>query len=69
MRLESVEIENYRAIEKLRLLLHPTLTVLHGDNTCPCRDRAVAVLGVSGASQRERGDESRDVVVLETERA
>ena len=34
MKLESVEIENYRAIEKLRLPLHPTLTVLHGDNTC-----------------------------------
>lgn len=34
MKLESVEIENYRAIEKLHLPLHPTLTVLHGDNMC-----------------------------------
>ena len=34
MKLESVEIENYRAIEKLRLPLDPSLTVLHGDNTC-----------------------------------
>ena len=32
MKLESVEIENYRAIEKLRLPLDPTLTVLHGNN-------------------------------------
>ena len=34
MKLQSVEIENYRAIEKLRLPLHPKLTVLHGGNTC-----------------------------------
>ena len=34
MKLESVEIENYRAIKKLRLPLDPSLTVLHGDNTC-----------------------------------
>ncbi len=34
MKLESVEIENYRAIEKLRLPLDPSLTVLHGGNTC-----------------------------------
>ena len=34
MKLKSVEIENYRAIEKLRLPLHPKLTVLHGANTC-----------------------------------
>ena len=34
MKLKSVEIENYRAIEHLRLLLDPSLTVLHGDNTC-----------------------------------
>ena len=32
MKLESVEIENYRAIEKLRLPLDPALTVLHGNN-------------------------------------
>ena len=32
MKLKSVEIENYRAIEKLRLPLDPTLTVLHGNN-------------------------------------
>ena len=32
MKLESVEIENYRAIDELRLPLHPSLTVLHGDN-------------------------------------
>ena len=32
MKLERVEIENYRAIEKLDLPLHPGLTVLHGDN-------------------------------------
>ena len=34
MKLESVEIDNYRAIEKLRLPLDPSLTVLHGGNTC-----------------------------------
>ena len=34
MKLESVEIYNYRAIEHLRLPLDPALTVLHGDNTC-----------------------------------
>ena len=34
MKLKSVEIKNYRAIEHLRLPLHPSLTVLHGDNTC-----------------------------------
>ena len=32
MKLKSVEIENYRAIEKLKLPLNPSLTVLHGDN-------------------------------------
>lgn len=34
MKLESVTIENYRAIERLRLPLDPSLTVLHGGNTC-----------------------------------
>ena len=34
MKLESVEIDNYRAIKKLRLPLDPSLSVLHGDNTC-----------------------------------
>ena len=34
MKLEAVEIENYRAIEHLRLPLDPSLTVLHGGNTC-----------------------------------
>lgn len=34
MKLKSVEIDNYRAIEHLRLPLDPALTVLHGDNTC-----------------------------------
>ena len=32
MKLKSVEIENYRAIDKLRLPLHPSLTVLYGNN-------------------------------------
>ena len=32
MRLRKVTIENYRAIDHLELLLHPQLTVLHGDN-------------------------------------
>ena len=32
MKLESVAIENYRAIDKLQLPLHPSLTVLYGDN-------------------------------------
>ncbi len=32
MKLERVEIENYRAIEKLDLPLDPDLTVFHGDN-------------------------------------
>ena len=34
MKLKSVEIENYRAIEKLSLWLDPSLTVLHGGNGC-----------------------------------
>ena len=34
MKLKSVEIDNYRAIERLRLPLDPALTVLHGGNTC-----------------------------------
>ena len=34
MKLESVEIDNYRAIEHLHLPLDPSLTVLHGGNTC-----------------------------------
>lgn len=32
MKLARVEIEHYRAIQKLHLLLHPDLTVLHGAN-------------------------------------
>ena len=32
MKLERVEIENYRAIEKLKLRLDRSLTVLHGEN-------------------------------------
>ena len=32
MKLKSVEIENYRAIDELRLHFYPSLTVLHGDN-------------------------------------
>ena len=32
MKLERVEIENYRAIERMELPLHPQLTVLHGGN-------------------------------------
>ena len=32
MKLKTVEIENFRAIEKLTLPLDPQLTVLHGDN-------------------------------------
>ena len=32
MKLQQVTIENYRAIERLELPLHPQLTVLHGDN-------------------------------------
>ena len=32
MKLDHVEIENYRAIKSLRLPLHPDLNVLHGDN-------------------------------------
>ena len=32
MKLKSVTIENYRAIENLVLPLDPTLTVLHGAN-------------------------------------
>lgn len=32
MKLERIEIENYRVIEKLDLRLNPRLTVLHGDN-------------------------------------
>ena len=32
MKLKSVEIENYRAIDEMRLRLDPSLTVIHGDN-------------------------------------
>ena len=32
VKLKCVEIENFRAIDKLQLPLHPSLTVLHGDN-------------------------------------
>ena len=32
MKLKSVTIENYRAIENLELSLDPSLTVLHGAN-------------------------------------
>ena len=32
MKLKSVKVENYRALEKLELQLDPSLTVLHGDN-------------------------------------
>ena len=32
MKLKAVEIENFRAIEKLTLSLDPQLTVLHGAN-------------------------------------
>ena len=32
MKLKKVTIENYRAIERMELPLHPQLTVLHGDN-------------------------------------
>ena len=32
MKLERVEIENYRAVERLALPLDPALTVFHGDN-------------------------------------
>ena len=34
MKLKSVDIENYRAIEQISLWLDPSLTVLHGDNGC-----------------------------------
>ena len=32
MKLKFVAIENYRAIDELQLPMHPSLTVLHGDN-------------------------------------
>lgn len=34
MKLKSVDIENYRAVEQLSLTLDPSLTVLHGSNGC-----------------------------------
>ena len=34
MKLDVVEIDNFRAIEHLRLSLDPALTVLHGGNAC-----------------------------------
>ena len=34
MKLETVEIDNFRAIGQLRIPLDPSLTVLHGNNTC-----------------------------------
>ena len=53
MKLETVQIDNYRAIEQLRLPLDPDLTVLHGGNTCSKTSvlSAVAVgLGADGLS-------------------
>ena len=65
MKLKSVEIENYRAIDELRLSLDPSLTVLHGDNAhgktsmlsavAVGLGRILALLpGVSGINFRKR---------------
>lgn len=45
MKLASVEIRNFRAIEEMTLPLHPQLTVLHGPNACGKTSvlRAIAV--------------------------
>ena len=32
MKLKTVEVKNYRAVEEITLQLHPRLTVLYGDN-------------------------------------
>ena len=45
MKLKSVEIENYRAIEKLKLPLDPSLTVLHGDNGY-CKTSVLSAIAV-----------------------
>lgn len=45
MKLRSVEIENYRAIEKLELPLDPSLTVLHGDNGY-CKTSVLSAIAV-----------------------
>ena len=45
MKLKSVEIENYRAIEKLKLSLDPSLTVLHGDNGY-CKTSVLSAIAV-----------------------
>ena len=68
MKLEKVIIENYRAIERLELPLHPHLTVLHGDNghgkTSVLSAIAVGMSGIPRALHRS----ARDVLrVLETD--
>ena len=52
MKLECVEIENYRAIEKLSLPLRPDLTVLHGPNGCGKTSVLAAIATGLGAISR-----------------
>ena len=56
MKLKTVEIENYRAIEHLRLPLDPSLTVLHGDNTCGKTSVLSAIAVGLGAISKARPD-------------
>ena len=68
MKLEQVTIENYRAIERLELPLHPQLTVLHGGNGHGKTSvlNAVAV-GLSGIP-KVLNSPTRDVLrILETD--
>ena len=82
MKLKSVEIENYRAIEQLKLRLDPQLTVLHGDNAHGKTSILSAIAvglggiprllpGVSGISfrktDRRQGGSSMSVSMMTTE--
>ena len=58
MKLKSVKIENYRAIEKLEMPLDPSLTVFHGANGCGKTSVLSAIAVVVGDTMRALLDES-----------
>ena len=56
MKLKSVEIDNYRKIEHLRLPLDAELTVLHGGNTCGRTSVLTAILSDTRPRHRLMGE-------------
>ena len=58
MKLKSVKIENYRAIDKLELMLDPSLTVFHGANGCGKTSVLSAIAVVVGDTMGALLDES-----------